>query len=248
MYFCHLNASLLNKSIHFFLFFFFLSYWPQLLNSGVLLSSDIKEQIRHCRLTYFFGQCKTLWVSDGCKFFLFQLLDGLLLVSQIELGANQNNWSGRAVVPHLWIPLEGAEEQIRTINSLLIISPSLCSMVFLFACLLSNTWTMKLFICKELRFFLLFDASTACSICYQRHNPCASRSVPIQNEVKIQANMQFIPLDVCQVEMCQGLFTEKIFLRKAPTEYFVKAQKAQTMSVVSQKVCRVCEKCSKNSF
>lgn len=125
MYFCHLNASLLNKSIHFFLFFFFLSYWAQLLNSGVLLSSDIKEQIRHCRLTYFFGQCKTLWVSDGCKFFLFQLLDGLLLVSQIELGANQNNWSGRAVVPHLWIPLEGAEEQIRTINSLLIISPSL---------------------------------------------------------------------------------------------------------------------------
>lgn len=126
------------------------------MNRSVLSSSEIKGQIH---LTYFFGQCKTLWVGDWCQFFLLQLLDGLLLISQIELGANQNNWSGRAVVPHLWIPLEGAEEQIKTINSLLFISPSLD--LFLFACLLSNTWAIKLFICKELRFSLLCDASTA---------------------------------------------------------------------------------------
>jgi len=36
--------------------------------------------------------------------------------------------------------------------------------------------------------------------------------------------------------MCQGLFTEKIFLRKAPTEYFVKARHINIISNISESV------------
>ena len=58
--------------------------------------------------TYLLGQCKALWVSDGSQLLLLQLLDGVLLVPQIQLGAHQDDGGGGAVVPHLGVPLEGA--------------------------------------------------------------------------------------------------------------------------------------------
>lgn len=58
-------------------------------------------------LTNLFGQCKALWVSNGCKLLLLEFFNGVLLVSQIQLGADQDDGCGRAVVPHLWVPLGG---------------------------------------------------------------------------------------------------------------------------------------------
>lgn len=52
-----------------------------------------------------------MWVGDWSQFLLFQLLDGLLLVPEIQLGANQDDGCRGAVVPHLRVPLEGTYEQ-----------------------------------------------------------------------------------------------------------------------------------------
>lgn len=66
------------------------------------------------------------------------------------------------MVPHLRVPLEGAEEQIKTVNSHLLISPSLDSVVILFACLLSNTQATKSLHAVELLLLAPFYNQSLC--------------------------------------------------------------------------------------
>lgn len=57
-------------------------------------------------LTYFFGHGQALGVDDGGEFLLLQLLDGVLVVSQVQLGAHQDDGSVGAVVSDLRVPLK----------------------------------------------------------------------------------------------------------------------------------------------
>lgn len=60
------------------------------------------------KLTNLFGHGQALGVGDGGEFLLLQLLDGVLVVSQIQLGAHQDDGGVGAVVSHLWVPLRHA--------------------------------------------------------------------------------------------------------------------------------------------
>lgn len=52
------------------------------------------------------GQCQALWVGDRRQFLLLQLLDGVLVVPQVQLGAHQDDGCAGAVVPNLGKPLD----------------------------------------------------------------------------------------------------------------------------------------------
>lgn len=56
-------------------------------------------------LTDFFGHGQALRVDDGGEFLLLQLLDSVLVVSEIQLGAHQDDGSVGAVVSDLRVPL-----------------------------------------------------------------------------------------------------------------------------------------------
>lgn len=62
-------------------------------------------------LAYLLGQSQALRVGDGCQLFLFQLLDGLLLIPQIQLGTHQDDRCGGAMVADLREPL--SEDEVR---------------------------------------------------------------------------------------------------------------------------------------
>lgn len=63
--------------------------------------------LRRVRLTDFFGHGQALRVDDGGEFLLLQLLDGVLVVSEVQLGAHQDDGSVGAVVSDLRVPLRG---------------------------------------------------------------------------------------------------------------------------------------------
>lgn len=56
--------------------------------------------------TYFLGQSKTLRIRYGGELLLFQLLNGVLVITEIQLCPHQDDGSVWAVVPHLGEPLE----------------------------------------------------------------------------------------------------------------------------------------------
>lgn len=51
------------------------------------------------------GQSQALRVGDRRQLLLFQLLDGVLVIPQVQLGAHQDDGCAGAVVPHLGVPL-----------------------------------------------------------------------------------------------------------------------------------------------
>ncbi len=59
------------------------------------------------QLTYFFSHGQALRVDDGGEFLLFELFDSVLVVSQVQLGAHQDDGRVGAVVSHLRVPLGG---------------------------------------------------------------------------------------------------------------------------------------------
>lgn len=59
-------------------------------------------------ITDLLGHGQSLGVRDGRQLLLPQLLDGLFLIPQIQLGPHQDDGSVGTVVPHLWIPLQEA--------------------------------------------------------------------------------------------------------------------------------------------
>lgn len=86
-------------------------------NAGHQRNDVIKspERTQWACLTYLLSQSESLRVGDWCQLLLLQLLDGVLLVSQIQLGAHQDNGRGGAVVANLRVPLRrskitGSEE------------------------------------------------------------------------------------------------------------------------------------------
>lgn len=57
------------------------------------------------QLTYFFSHGQALRVDNGGEFLLLKLFDSVLVVSQVQLGANQDDGRVGAVVSHLRVPL-----------------------------------------------------------------------------------------------------------------------------------------------
>lgn len=56
-------------------------------------------------LTNLSSHCQALWVGDGGELLVPQPLDGVLVISQIQLGAHQDDGCVGAVVSHLRVPL-----------------------------------------------------------------------------------------------------------------------------------------------
>lgn len=56
--------------------------------------------------TNILGQCQALRVGDGSQLLLLQLLDGVLVISKVQLGTHQDDGGAGAVVPYLREPLE----------------------------------------------------------------------------------------------------------------------------------------------
>lgn len=65
-------------------------------------------------LTYFFGHSEALRVSDGSELLLFQLFNGVLVISQIKLSPNENYGSVGAMMSDLWIPLLKKKRKVKT--------------------------------------------------------------------------------------------------------------------------------------
>lgn len=66
-------------------------------------------------LTYLLSQSQALRVGDWRQLLFLQLLNGFLLVPQIQLGAHQDDGCGRAVVADLRVPL--AEDRSKGIQN-----------------------------------------------------------------------------------------------------------------------------------
>ena len=63
--------------------------------------------------TNILGQCQALRVGDGSQLLLLQLLNGVLVISKVQLGTHQDDGGAGAVVPHLREPLEVGEWRVR---------------------------------------------------------------------------------------------------------------------------------------
>lgn len=57
------------------------------------------------QLTYFFSHGQALRVDYGREFLLLEFFDGVLVISQVQLGAHQDDGGVGAVVSHLRVPL-----------------------------------------------------------------------------------------------------------------------------------------------
>lgn len=58
------------------------------------------------KLTYFFSHGQALRVDDGGEFLLLEFFDRVLVVSQVQLGAHQDDGRVGTVVSHLRVPLQ----------------------------------------------------------------------------------------------------------------------------------------------
>ena len=52
-----------------------------------------------------------LRIGDWIEALLFQLLDGLFVIPQVEFGTNQNDGGVGTMVTHLRVPLENEERE-----------------------------------------------------------------------------------------------------------------------------------------
>lgn len=91
-------------------------------SSFILESSHKHAAVSGQTLTDLLGQSQALRVGDGSQLLFFQLLNCLLLVPQIQLGAHQDDGCGRAVVANLRVPLR----EHRTTSSTLLFCSSCC--------------------------------------------------------------------------------------------------------------------------
>jgi hypothetical protein len=66
------------------------------------------------RLTYLSCHGQTLGVGDGGQLLVPQPFNGVLVISQIQLGAHQDDWGVGAVVSHFRVPLRQRVKVIRS--------------------------------------------------------------------------------------------------------------------------------------
>lgn len=64
--------------------------------------------------TNILGECQALRVGDGSQLLLLQLLDGVLVISKVQLGTHQDDGGAGAVVPNLREPLELEEGAVES--------------------------------------------------------------------------------------------------------------------------------------
>ena len=69
------------------------------------------------RLTDLFGHGQALGVGDGGQLLLLQLLNGVLVIPQVQLGAHQDDGCVGAVVTHLRVPLDRGQADGRKVRS-----------------------------------------------------------------------------------------------------------------------------------
>lgn len=58
-------------------------------------------------LTNLSGHSQTLRIGDGCQLLVPKPFNGVLVITEVQLGAHQKYGCVGAVVPHLWVPLWG---------------------------------------------------------------------------------------------------------------------------------------------
>lgn len=56
-------------------------------------------------LTDLSGHGQALWVGNGRQLLVPQPFNGVLVITEVQLGAHQKDGCVGAVVPHLWVPL-----------------------------------------------------------------------------------------------------------------------------------------------
>lgn len=56
-------------------------------------------------ITNLFGHRQSLGIRYCVKFLLLQLFNGVFVISEIQLGTNQNDGGVGTMVPHLRVPL-----------------------------------------------------------------------------------------------------------------------------------------------
>lgn len=61
---------------------------------------------RESVITNLLGHGQSLGVRDWAEFLLLQLVYGVFVISQIQLGANQNDGGAGTMVSHLGVPLQ----------------------------------------------------------------------------------------------------------------------------------------------
>lgn len=59
----------------------------------------------HWPRTNLLGQCKALWIGNGCQLLLLQLLNGVLVISKVQLGSHEDDGGAGTVVSDLREPL-----------------------------------------------------------------------------------------------------------------------------------------------
>lgn len=64
-------------------------------------------------ITDLFGHGQSLGVGDGREFLLLQLLYGVLLIPQVQLGSHQDDGSVGTVMSHLRVPLQRQQRRLK---------------------------------------------------------------------------------------------------------------------------------------
>lgn len=64
-------------------------------------------------VTNLFGHGQSLGIRDWVEFLLLQLFNGVFVISQIQLGANQNDGSVGTMVSHLRVPLQTQTQHLQ---------------------------------------------------------------------------------------------------------------------------------------
>lgn len=65
------------------------------------------------KLTYFLSHGQALRVNNGGELLLLEFFDSVLVVSQVQLGAHQDDGSVGAMMSHLRVPLGSVEDTVR---------------------------------------------------------------------------------------------------------------------------------------
>lgn len=64
-------------------------------------------------VTNLFGHGQSLGIRDWVELLLLQLFNGVFVISQIQLGANQNDGSVGTMVSHLRVPLQTQTQHLQ---------------------------------------------------------------------------------------------------------------------------------------
>lgn len=83
----------------------FIIFFKNLLSLNILETTTKEYSVKLTSVTNLFGHCQSLGIGNGREFLLLQLLHSVLVISQIQLGADKYDGSVGTMVSHLRVPL-----------------------------------------------------------------------------------------------------------------------------------------------